>query len=220
MSVVDPASLPARQFTAGAIAKETGATLVDVRTELDALVASGVLTVKVAKSGARNYSRTKAGATQATAPVTPVPVDERPVREMSRSDRVAAAKDEAKAVKAWKAAGSPAGSRPATPNLDAMSTDAHPEAKRKATAKKREPKAVTRGTTVQFLHDDKPMAASQNKLSSVAWYHTKGSDPKDPTRRLSVDELRALLTAAGVETPERTQGWSVTLPNKVVLSTV
>lgn len=86
----------------------------------------------------------------------------------------------------------------------------------KSTKAKAEPKP--RGTTVRFLHDGKPMPDSQNKLSSVAWYHTKGV-LSEGSARMGVPALRQLLADEGVTDPANTAGWTVTLPNGVVIST-
>lgn len=214
--VIDPATLPSKQFTGGVISKTLGRPLSEVRPALDVLVDKGVLTVKVAKSGARNYSLTKGAKaakvngtladTTKAAPVAGASTD--------KVERYELAKAESAALKAWQRNGG-RGERPATPNLDACDAGA-PTAK---TTKAKTGSGKPRGTTVQFVHDGKPMAGSQNKLSSVAWYHTKGV-LSEGSPRMSCDQLRNLLVDEGIADPANAAGWTVTLPNGVVLSTV
>lgn len=67
---------------------------------------------------------------------------------------------------------------------------------------------------IRYLHDGKPMSDAQNKLSSVAWFHTRGIDPKHD--RLGVAELVAILAKLGVSDP-RSPGWMAKLSNGVTL---
>jgi hypothetical protein len=131
------------------------------------------------------------------------------VAESNKVDRIRAAKPEYAALKAWDAAGAK-GKRPATPNLDVI------HGRGVAPTTTTEKKQTKVAATVRFFHDAKPMPDSQNKLSSVAYYHTKAI--KGTTPRVSTDDLRAILTKAGVADPEHTE-WTHTLPNGVVLST-
>lgn len=78
---------------------------------------------------------------------------------------------------------------------------------------KRTPKA----SGVRFTHDGKLVAASQNKLSSVAWFYTKPLGAGGG--RMKVAELLALLKKLGVSDPNAA-GWSVKLPNGVTLGCV
>lgn len=222
---IDPSTLPAKQFTAGSILKQhPGAKLADVRTALDSLVDAGALTVKVAGSGARNYKPVKgkvvppAEATTATddeweasATTPPAPVVE---PSTDKVERVKLAKAEAAALKDWQRQGEN-GPRPSTSNLDAIAAKAPTT---KATTKAKGT-GQPRGTTVQFVVDGKAMPASQNKLSSVAWYHTKGIGGDD-VARIGGDALRQLLVAEGIADPSNTAGWSVVLPNGKTLNTV
>jgi hypothetical protein len=70
---------------------------------------------------------------------------------------------------------------------------------------------------VRYLHDGQPMPDSQNKLSSVAWYHTRNVVAGQ--RRIPAGDLAALLAKAGVADPKQ-PGWSVKLPNGVEISAV
>lgn len=210
---IAPDDLPAAQFTAGSLLKTApeGTKLADVRAALDVLVDAGTLTVKVAGSGARNYKLAGKAKTNGAAPAkrpsekAMEATDPAPVASSDRAERVKLAKQEAAALKAWER--KPDGDRPATPNLDAVAAKT-PTAKTRSTSETGSP----RGTTVQFVVDGKPMPASQNKLSSVAWAHTKGIGGEN-VDRVSVTDLRALFTAAGVADPSNTVGVDVTLPN-------
>lgn len=68
---------------------------------------------------------------------------------------------------------------------------------------------------VRFMRNGKGMPDSQNKLASVAYYHTKDVEPGKP--RCTTDALRQILAAAGVPDPESTPWGPVTLSNGVVL---
>lgn len=95
---------------------------------------------------------------------------------------------------------------------------AAPKAKatKKAPAKKATTKrAPAAPVLVRFHHDDKPLPDSQNKISSVAYYFTKGIDGDDP--RISTIALRDILTTAGVEDIEGKPWGPVTLANGVKL---
>lgn len=123
--------------------------------------------------------------------------------------RVAAAKKEAAAIKAWKLAGSK-GTQPKTPTLDAMNEQLANGGRTVRTSRatgERKPKV-----TVRFFHDGRPMPDSQNKLSSVAWYFTKGIGGKN-VERIGVDELKKVLAKAGVSEPTTTH-WSVKLTDR------
>jgi hypothetical protein len=122
---------------------------------------------------------------------------------------------EKKALDAWMKGGKK-GSRPETPNLDAVKEDAaKPPAAEKRAAKSNGSKRRPVAEGIVFYHDGKPMPASQNKLSSVAWSFTKGVvDGKD---RLSTTELVDYLKSKGVAEPANS-AWSVELPNGITLS--
>lgn len=148
-----------------------------------------------------------------------------------RLTRYMDARNEWADLKAWKAAGS-VGDRPATPTLDAQNIanaggqgprkvaapDDAPKAKR-APSTPEAPKAPRKVTTpgLRFFHDDQPMPDSQNKLSSVAWYYTRGCDTTDQARRISTGELKAILSDAGITDPTTTE-WEHTLPNGTTLA--
>lgn len=70
---------------------------------------------------------------------------------------------------------------------------------------------------IRFTHDGKLVAASQNKLSSVAWFYTKPLGAGGG--RMKVKELLDLLKKLGVADPN-SAGWSVELPNGVTLGAV
>lgn len=70
---------------------------------------------------------------------------------------------------------------------------------------------------IRFTHDGKLVSATQNKLSSVAWFYTKPLGKGGG--RMKVAELKKLLAELGVSDP-MTPGWSVKLPNEVTLGAV
>lgn len=225
--------LPTTQFTAGAIVKAGHAPTIPEAHELLApFVSRGDLTKKTASSGAVNYklvknarNAKKAGTSPKTAAPKTDDVDgeaaykaylnaDGPTRQKVYDD----AKAESKALKAYERDGK--GRRPKTPNLDLIKRES---ADRAAGIKpKRAKKSGTgrsgapRGTTVQFVVDGREMPSSQNKLSSVAWYHTKGVGGDD-VARISSTELRDLIVAEGIVDPANTPGWKVTLPNGKVV---
>lgn len=126
------------------------------------------------------------------------------------------ARKEHEAFKAARVAGKPL---PATPALDELRRRQADMTSTKATTTARggggtrTPKAVD----VHFTHDGKLVAATQNKLSSVAWFYTKGLGKGGG--RLKVGELVALLKTLGVDEPHKA-GWSVKLSNGVTLGAV
>lgn len=142
--------------------------------------------------------------------------------------RAELAQEEGKAVRAAKRAGQP---KPPTPNLDKVNqeyADGIDTKARKAMA--REYEAQQGGATsdgkrrgkipvqVRFVRNGEPMPDSQNKLASVAYYHTKDVVPDTP--RCTTQHLRDLLAAEGVAEPEAAPWGPVTLPNGVVLEAV
>lgn len=68
---------------------------------------------------------------------------------------------------------------------------------------------------LQYYHDGQPISPYQNKLSSIAYWYTKGIDDGKP--RIPAKRFMALLIALGVENP-RAQAFSVELPNGIVIS--
>lgn len=225
--------LPTTQFTAGAIVKAGhAATIPEAHDLLAPLVAGGSLTKKTAGSGAVNYKLHKnaANAKKAgTAPKTTSPgsgsasFDERyaAYQKASAEERQKvydAAKPESKALKAWERGGGK-GKRPETTNIDLIvreSADRAAGIRPRRKTKKGTGSGAPRGTTVRFVVDGRDMPDSQNKLSSVAWYHTKGVGGDDVVRISSTD-LRDLIVATGVVDPSNTSGWKVTLPNGKVI---
>jgi len=145
-----------------------------------------------------------------TAPSGPVLLDDPKARD-------AAALDEARALRKAKRDGTPL---PATPNLDAVN-EAY---QRGEDAQTRRATAGTRGrpkteVLVRFFRNGKPMPDTQNKLSSVAYYHTAGCDPDDPTaKRIPTGDLREMLeNLTGTRLLESEPWGPVPLPNGVVL---
>lgn len=61
----------------------------------------------------------------------------------------------------------------------------------------------------------RPMPDSQNKLASVAYYHTANINGDDP--RIPTEQLRKMLADAGVDDPEGKPWGPLTLPNGVTL---
>lgn len=207
--------IPVAQFTAGAIAKARGIKIAEAHDLLAPLVDKGVITKKTAGSGAVNYrlvknakAAKKAGATKKAAPRKAASA-----AAGTRAERVALATKERRALKAWERAGSK-GRRPKTPNLDSIENG-----EKTAAVAQGDKAPSTRGTTVRFMVNGAPMPDSQNKLSSVAWYHTKGVGGEDVVR-ISAADLRAMIVAAGVADPSNTPGWSFTLANGKVIDTI
>jgi hypothetical protein len=64
----------------------------------------------------------------------------------------------------------------------------------------------------------RPMPDSQNKLASVAYYHTADLIAGQP--RCSTHHLRAILWNAGIKAPEAAPWGPITLANGVVLQAV
>lgn len=79
------------------------------------------------------------------------------------------------------------------------------------------PKRAGKANAVQFTHDGKAIAASQNKLSSVAWFYTKPLG--NGGGRMITSQLKALLASKGVDDPF-TPGWSVKLDNGITIGAV
>lgn len=213
--------LPAAQFTVGLVAKMKGCTLGEAREALDKLVDAKKLSRKVATSGARNYKviaskkSTKSTPKKRTAPKKSAPA------KTSASTRDLAKKEHA-ALKEWEQNGGK-GTRPDTSNYDAIAaTSSQSFGGRARKPRKASGESTPRGTTVRFLIDGKPMPDSQNKLSSVAWYHTAGvlKDRHDEDRkRITVEELREILAGVGVKDPSNEVGWVVELANGKTIST-
>ena len=138
-------------------------------------------------------------------------------------ERLAAAKAEHKAAAAAKRAGR---KLPATPNLDALNeanAAGRPKAKRERKPRQRT-EVTVRLVRGQFMDDLKPMPDSQNKLSSVAYYHTRGvkawNELDESLPRCTTETLRSLLVHHGVTDPETTTWGPVMLPNGVWLGAV
>lgn len=120
---------------------------------------------------------------------------------------------EYKDIKAWKKAGSK-GVAPTTPNLDQLNKEnaAGITAKdRKANGKGAKAKPAQ---TVRFFRDGKPVKDSSNKVSCLAYQYTRGVD--GDRARISTDELKALLSDAGID-DLGTTAWEHKLPNGVTI---
>lgn len=137
-----------------------------------------------------------------------------------RAARTNLARDEHRALAAWKRAGS-VGDAPATPNLDAINADAA-TGTRSTTTKERKP--VTPKVEIHYFRNGKAMPASQDKLSSVAFQSTRGImgghglgrlDPE--SKRISVTDFTALLAKAGIAAPA-TASFDAVLPNGQMVS--
>lgn len=158
---------------------------------------------------------------------------ETPQYEPHPGRRAQLALEESKALRAAKRAGEPL---PATPNLDKVNAEyasgidaaareqlvAEYEAKHgggDGTSKRRAKVDVAvrfvRGTDPDDL---KPMPDSQNKLASVAYYHTRDVEPG--VDRITTAALRTILANEGVDEPEAEPWGPITLPNGVVLAAV
>lgn len=75
----------------------------------------------------------------------------------------------------------------------------------------------SKATGVTFTHDGKPVSATQNKLSSVAWFYTNGLGAGGG--RMKVGELKSLLKNQGVDDPHKPD-WSLKLPNGITIGCV
>ena len=126
-----------------------------------------------------------------------------------RAAVVAQARAEEKAVKAARAAKA---KLPPTPAMQAIER-AHAEGIQPPTRRRGEPRAPR--VVVHHFINGKPMPASQDKLSSMAWYATRNIDGENP--RISTDALIALLAGAGVSDP-RSTSWDVELPNGTLVA--
>ena len=124
----------------------------------------------------------------------------------NRVDRVAAAKAEAEAIKAWEKGGKK-GARPSSVNHDAILVQhANGGARTAKTSKAKGPKRERVEIAVLFFTGSTDFEGSRhNRLSAVA-----------ARNKMSVDELRKLLDAAGITDPE-TKRWKLTLPSGVVV---
>lgn len=74
---------------------------------------------------------------------------------------------------------------------------------------------------LQYYHDGMPISEYQNKLSSIAFWYTKGIEGATKNsaghESMKAKPFVALLHALGVENP-RTEAFSVELPNGIVIS--
>ncbi len=119
-------------------------------------------------------------------------------------------------LKAWRKSGAK-GTAPATPNLDQLNQEnaAGITAKdRKKNGKGAKAKPVQ---TVRFFRDGKPVKDSSNKVSCLAYQYTRGVD--GDRARISTDELKALLSDAGID-DLATTAWEHKLPNGVTIGAV
>lgn len=187
--------------------------------------ATAMKALNPAPTKASTKKATPKKATKPTAKRTTAKAAPAPKLEANKVDRIKAASAEAKAAKAagWKrnkdsgewerVEGRKA--KPPTPNLDAINGGDAGGSGKEAKAPKRQ--AATQ--TVRLFHDSKPMPDSQNKLSSVAYYYTKGIGG-EKVARITTDALRTLVAKeSGVAVDDlATTAWSVKLPNGVKLS--
>lgn len=121
------------------------------------------------------------------------------------------------AAKAARLGGEPI---PARPYLDELTRRNATMTSTRATTTRASGGGATRtpkASGIRFTHDGKLVAASQNKLSSVAWFYTKPLGGGGG--RMKVKELLDALKKLGVSDPN-VAGWSVTLPNGVTLGAV
>lgn len=151
------------------------------------------------------------------------PVVETPAWDPHPTRRADLALAEGKKLKKAKADGKPI---PATPNLDKVNEEYAAgvrAADRKRMAQEYEaanrPASGGRGpkATVTFTKDGKAVGTSQQRLSSMAYWYTKGIDGDSP--RVSVARFREVLAELGVTDPETTT-WAVTLPNGIKIGAV
>lgn len=176
-------------------------------------------TTRRGAKGATVTSIEKARSARKAKPTPKVdPVVETPAWDPHPRRRADLALAEGKALKKAKAAGKPA---PATPNLEKVNEEYAAgirAADRKRMAQEYEaanrPSSGGRGpkATVTFTKDGKPVGTSQQRLSSMAYWYTKGIDGDAP--RVSVARFRVILAGLGVTEPETTT-WAVELPNGI-----
>lgn len=151
------------------------------------------------KSTAKKVAATKAPAAKAT------PVRKAATASDDRIERLQLAKEEGKAVRAWKAAGSK-GKRPATPNTEAL------EAKAPVRSSGSKPAPKPR---IDFYKNGILVTSPQN----VIYHGTRGLKSKDSVRCTS-SEFYAILESKrfGIADPKHSE-WEISLPSGVVLST-
>lgn len=142
----------------------------------------------------------------------------------NRVERIAAAKQECSELKSWEKAGRK-GKRPLTTNYDALQL-AYAEKVENGgsgtTTKRSSSKATTKRSStsssssaaLQFMVGGKPVIAAHNRLSGIS----RATGMKGG-KRISTDDLRKLMTKAGITEPDATE-WSFELPNGVVIAAV
>lgn len=77
------------------------------------------------------------------------------------------------------------------------------------------PKAKAKGQVLRYFRNGTPMANSENQLSAVAAFYTKGI--AEGRSRITTAELTEILVAAGVADPKGDE-FEATLPNGVVVA--
>jgi hypothetical protein len=131
-----------------------------------------------------------------------------------RMERLELAKAEHEAIKAWNAAGRK-GSKPVTPNLDAMNADYAAGVKPSKRAKSSNPQVTpVRKAGHRFFRRGNPFTDRENKLSNIAWQATKGLGENGG--RLDTVQLTQLLADNGITDPYNTE-WALTLANGVTI---
>lgn len=213
----DATTATTSRTTAKAAAKATQAAAVN-----RARQAAGAPKKRTTRRGAKGATVTsieKARSSRKPKPTPKVdPVVETPAWDPHPTRRADIALAEGKKLKKAKADGKPL---PATPNLDKVNEEYAAgirAADRKRMAQEYEaanrPASGGRGpkATVTFTKDGKAVGTSQQRLSSMAYWYTKGIDGDTP--RVSVARFREVLAELGVTEPETTT-WAVTLPNGI-----
>lgn len=131
----------------------------------------------------------------------------------ARLDRLDRAKEEHHALKAW-VAGGRKGDQPATPNLDNLQED------KTMTTTSKSKAATARQTVIYTINGERTDQRKRRyTLGYVAAEHTAGIGG-DKVRSISTADLRKILAGHGVDAPETTAGWKVTLPNGVTLGAI
>ena len=177
--------------------------------------------VAVDKKGAttarRDVPAAKATAVKAESAVKAVPAAVTPAHDPDVTTMLVVARTESRDLRDWILNGS-VGERPATPNYDEVCRRAELRQKNGGKLPRTNGQSTRKRATsnVRYSHDGKPCSDSQNRLSSCAWFFTRGISEATPDR-IGVAELVEVLATLGVTDP-REPGWSVELPNGVRLS--
>jgi hypothetical protein len=173
----------------------------------------------VSKCGGRTEARDRAKAMNTEAPkATPseapaAPQVDETVAAMTDGELYNLASKEHKAQREAKKAGKPI---PAAPHLDEMHRRSASGIKVGGKSKSSTPRAPK--IDVQYFKDGRAIPASQNKLSSMAYYFSRGLDGDKP--RIGTAEFVAVIAKATKLEPSKvtTSSFDCKLPNGIVIA--